>query len=168
MITALVELLEVEQVTPVPYRPALLGLVERWYRTWKDMVSIYCEAMQDDWDDWLPAALYAYNGAKHSTTNFSPNELMMGRQLRSPNELLLSHRVTTIDNYGEYHKSLVEQMDRTRNLADVFTAQEQARQAKYYDRSTVRKKEHFKPGMLVWLYKPPRGNGVTKLVHRWV
>ncbi|POM61781.1 Retrovirus-related Pol Polyprotein [Phytophthora palmivora] len=152
LISTLVELLEAEQVTPVPYRPALLGLVERWNRTWKDMVSIYCATTQDDWDKWLPSAVYAHNGSKHSTTKFSPNGLMMGRQLRSPKELLLRHR----------------HMATARQLADLVIAQEQARQAKYYNKRNVRKFEHLKPGMLVWLYKPPRGAGATKLVHRWV
>ncbi|KAE8976799.1 hypothetical protein PR001_g25316 [Phytophthora rubi] len=35
----LVNALHAKQLTPVTYRPALLGLVERFHRTWKDMVA---------------------------------------------------------------------------------------------------------------------------------
>ncbi|POM78808.1 Retrotransposable element [Phytophthora palmivora] len=132
LISTLVELLEAEQVTPVPYRPALLGLVERWSHTWKDMVRIYCATTQE----WLPSAVYGYNGSKHSTTKFSPNELMMGRQLRSPNELLLRHR----------------HMATARQLADLVIAQEQARQAKYYQAECPQ----------------VRTLETRNLVHRWV
>ncbi|KAE8957063.1 hypothetical protein PR001_g31505, partial [Phytophthora rubi] len=94
VIEELVGLLQARQVTPVPYRPALLGLVERFHRTWKDMVSMYVSENQTDWDDWLPCAAYAYNGSRHSTTGYSPNELLMGRRLRAPNELLRASGVT--------------------------------------------------------------------------
>lgn len=72
----LLALMQAKQATPVPYRPNLLGLVERFHRTWKDMVSLYIDDGHDDWDNFLPAALYAYNSSKHSTHGFQPNELM--------------------------------------------------------------------------------------------
>ncbi|KAJ0391236.1 hypothetical protein P43SY_010942 [Pythium insidiosum] len=64
----LVILLQAKQTTPVAYRPNLMGLVERYNRVWKDMVSIYVNEHQDDWDEWLPALAYAYNSAKHTAT----------------------------------------------------------------------------------------------------
>ncbi|KAE9280847.1 hypothetical protein PF008_g28038 [Phytophthora fragariae] len=90
----LLELMQVKQSTPVPYRPKLLGLVKRFHRTWKDIVSLYVDEGQDDWDDVLPSALYAYNSSRHSTHGFQSNELMMGRRLRTPAELLRRSRVT--------------------------------------------------------------------------
>ncbi|KAE9289870.1 hypothetical protein PR003_g25435 [Phytophthora rubi] len=90
----LLELMQVKQSTPVPYRPKLLGLVKRFHRTWIDIVSLYVDEGQDDWDDVLPSALYAYNSSRHSTHGFQPNELMMGRKLRTPAELLRRSRVT--------------------------------------------------------------------------
>ncbi|POM76637.1 Gag-pol fusion protein [Phytophthora palmivora] len=50
VIEALVNELQARQVTPVPYRPVLLGLVERFHRTWKDMVTLFVSEAQDDWD----------------------------------------------------------------------------------------------------------------------
>lgn len=69
----LVKMLQARQLTPESYRPALLGLVGRSHRTWKDMISIYVEEKQDDWDWWLPCEAYVYNGARHTGTGFSPN-----------------------------------------------------------------------------------------------
>ncbi|KAG6613185.1 Enzymatic Polyprotein [Phytophthora cinnamomi] len=114
----LVRLLQAKQPTPVPYRPKLLGLVERFHKVWKDMVSMYVSESQDDWDQWLPCALYAYNGAKQGTTGFTPNKLMMGRRLRAPNELLRSSEVTAVGKWSAYHKRLVSQMEKAAALAE--------------------------------------------------
>ncbi|KAE9342296.1 hypothetical protein PR003_g9547 [Phytophthora rubi] len=104
VIEELVGLLQARQVTPVPYRPALLGLIEGFHRTWKYMVSMYMSENQTDWDDWLPCEAYAYNGSRHSTTGYSPNELLMRRRLRAPNELLRASGVTQVGQWADYHK----------------------------------------------------------------
>ncbi|KAE9281163.1 hypothetical protein PR003_g27755, partial [Phytophthora rubi] len=122
----LLELMQVKQSTPVSYRPKLLGLVERFHRTWKDIVSLYVDEGQDDWDDFLPSALYAYNSSRHSTHGFQPNELMMGRKLRTPAELLRRSRVThPHSTLQEYHEVLLQDLSKARELAAVALQKEQ-------------------------------------------
>eukprot|EP00644_Phytophthora_capsici_P013850 jgi/Phyca11/119919/e_gw1.40.151.1 len=168
MIAELLVLMQTKQSTPVPYRPNLLGLVERFHRTWKDMISLYVNELQDDWDEFLPAALYAYNSAKHATHGYQPNELMMGRKLRTPAELLrrnrLEHPYQTLD---EYHEVLLQDLKQAQELAAVALQKEQARQAIYYNHRNVRRGSEFRPGQLVWMYRPARGPGITKFGHRW-
>ncbi|KAJ0394225.1 hypothetical protein ATCC90586_010373 [Pythium insidiosum] len=89
----LVVMLQAKQTTPVAYRPNLMGLVERYNRIWKDMVSIYVDEHRDDWDEWLPALAYAYNSAKHTATGYAPYLLMYGREPRLPRDLLLWERL---------------------------------------------------------------------------
>ncbi|OWY91736.1 hypothetical protein PHMEG_00039564, partial [Phytophthora megakarya] len=167
VIGVLVDLLQARQVTPVPYRPALLGLVERFHRSWKDMVAIFVSEAQDDWDHWLPCTAYAYNGAKQTSTGFSPNELMMGRKLRTPNELLRAGGVSQIGAFAEYHRKLVTRMESANAAAKQALAMDQRRRAKYYNRKE-RHTTEFTVGGLVWVLKPPRGQGITKLAHQWV
>ncbi|OWZ02856.1 Cyclic AMP-dependent protein kinase [Phytophthora megakarya] len=100
-----------KQTKPVEYRPMLLGLVKSHHEIWKDMVSQYVNEKQNDWDDWIPCAMYAYNGARHEATGYSPNELMIGRRLRAPNELL------RIDGWPEYHRKLVKNMASAAKIA---------------------------------------------------
>ncbi|KAJ8535149.1 hypothetical protein ON010_g13591 [Phytophthora cinnamomi] len=116
----LLELMQAKQSTPVPYRPKLLGLVERFHRTWKDIVSLYVDEQQTDWDDFLPCALYAYNGAEHATHGYQPNEMMFGRKLRSPYELLRrSHLRRPYQTLDEYHEVLIQDLQTARELAAV-------------------------------------------------
>ncbi|KAE9162175.1 hypothetical protein PF005_g30956 [Phytophthora fragariae] len=167
VVEALVNALQAKQLTPVPYRPALLGLVERFHRTWKDMVAMFVSEAQSDWDRWLPCAAYAYNGARHSGTGYSPNELMMGRRLRTPNELLRTSGVTQVGVFADYHRALVKKMAVATEAAKKALSKDQARRARYYDRQ-VRRHSEFQVGDKVWVLRPPRGKGITKLAHKWV
>ncbi|GMF55475.1 unnamed protein product [Phytophthora fragariaefolia] len=122
---------------------------------------------QTDWNLWVKFAVYAYNSAKHSTVAISPNELMMGRRLRTPNELLRRTELTEVGELSAYHAQLVETMERSLECAERARRQEQERQARYYSRRSKKKRE-FHAGDLVWIYNPPRGKNATKLVHQWM
>jgi len=167
VIDELVVLLQARQTTPVPYRPALLGLLERFHRTWKNMVSMFVSEDQRDWDNWLPCALYAYNSARYTTTGCSPNELLMGRRLRAPNELLRASGVTQIGTWATYHQQLVQNMAKASEIAQQAAARDQDRRARFYNHR-VRSNAKFGEGDLVWVLKPPRGKGITKLAHQWM
>lgn len=161
-------LLQAEQINPVPYRPQMIGLVERFHRTWKDCVSLFIvQDDQVDWEQWVNMAVYAYNSAKQATVGISPNELMIGRRLRSPNELLRQDRVEAVDSLPEYHRTLITTMKAACTAADKAMAREQERQARYYNRR-ARQTRTFRPGDFAWLFRPPTDAGASKFDHRWV
>lgn len=54
VIEQLVMMLQARQVNPVPYRPQLIGLVERFQRSWKDYAAkCMANEEQNDWNDGL-------------------------------------------------------------------------------------------------------------------
>ncbi|KAE9036535.1 hypothetical protein PR002_g7031 [Phytophthora rubi] len=168
VIEKLVSMLQAQWVNPVPYRPQMIGLVERFHRTWKDCVATYMyEDEQRDWDVWINFAVYAYNSEQHTTVKLSPNELMMGRQLKSPNELLRETSVAEAGEMTSYHRRLLEAMRSSHEIAERARVREQARQDKYYDRKT-KKKRTLVPGDRVWMFRPPRGPAASKFVHQWI
>lgn len=168
VIEKLITMLQAQQINPVPYRPQMIGLVERFHRTWKDCIATYMHSEdQNDWDTWLDFAVYAYNSGKHSTVALSPNELMMGRRLRAPNELLRCANVTEAGKLSEYHARLLSAMKISHECAEQARQKEQARQARYYNRR-ARMTRVFSTGDRVWMYRPPRGTKATKLVHAWI
>ncbi|OWY92371.1 hypothetical protein PHMEG_00038661 [Phytophthora megakarya] len=131
------------------------------------MVAQYVDEKQNDWDNWIPWAMYAYNGARHGTTGYSPNELMMGRRLRAPNELLRASRVQQIEGWPEYHRKLVTNMESAAKIAKQALEKDQLRRERYYSHK-VRNNVRFKVGDMDWIFRPPRGTGVTKLAHQWI
>ncbi|KAJ8552553.1 hypothetical protein ON010_g9993 [Phytophthora cinnamomi] len=161
VIEELVQLLQAHQINPVPYRPQLVGLVERFHRSWKDCVATFMQdERQVDWNLWVKFAVYSYNSARHSTVALSPNELMMGRRLRAPNELLRRTEVTEAGELPAYHANLLKAMERSHESAEQARRREQERQARYYNRKT-RNKRQFQVGDLVWMHNPPRGKKAT-------
>ncbi|OWY91239.1 hypothetical protein PHMEG_00040268, partial [Phytophthora megakarya] len=137
-IELLAMMLQARQINPVPYRPQMIGLVERYHRTWKDTVSMFIsEDVQNDWQLWIKFAVYSYNSARHSTVGLTPNELMMGRRLRSPNELLRSTEVAEAGNLSAYHDKLLKMMK---------LSHEDAERAREKSRSNAKTAKQWKPG----------------------
>ncbi|KAE9325459.1 hypothetical protein PR003_g16478 [Phytophthora rubi] len=167
-IEQLVLMLQSKQINPVPYRPQMIGLVERFHRSWKDCVAMYmANEQQNDRNLWVKFAVYAYNSARHSTVALSPKELMMGRRLRPPNELLRRMETTEAGELMAYHEKLLVAMTKSHECAAKAMEKEQRRQTRYYNRKTKQKRE-FRPGDRVWVYNPPRGPKATKFVHKWM
>ncbi|KAE9264022.1 hypothetical protein PF001_g31455 [Phytophthora fragariae] len=92
---------------------------------------------------------------------------MMGRRLRTPNELLRTAGVTQTGEFVEYHRKLVRQMAQCAAATKTALAKDQPHREKYYNRRE-RHTTEFGVGDLVWVLRPPRGKGITKLSHQWV
>jgi hypothetical protein len=51
------------------------------------MLSIYCDELQTDWDQFLPYLAFAYNTSVHATTKVSPFKALYKREPRFPLEI---------------------------------------------------------------------------------
>lgn len=85
------------------------------------------DGKQRDWDRWVPFAVYAYNSGRHSTVALSPNELMMGRRLRSPNELLRATCRREAGELSENHRNLIRTMKESHAIVECARKREQER-----------------------------------------
>jgi len=62
------------------WNPITNGKTERMNRTIIDSLRKLSEADTSKWIDYVPYVMLAYNTRIHSTTNYSPFELVFGRQ----------------------------------------------------------------------------------------
>ncbi len=69
---------------PAPYHPQSQANAERQNKTFKENLTIYVNARQDDWDECLIAYEFAYNTAYHSSLGDSPYFLNHGRHPWTP------------------------------------------------------------------------------------
>ena len=54
------------------FHPQTDGQTERLNRTLEEMLRAYVTYKQDQWDEYLPAAEFAYNNSKQASTGFTP------------------------------------------------------------------------------------------------
>ncbi len=79
--------LGITQIFASPYHPETNGMLERWHSTLKAMMRKSGKGRKE-WDLLLPMLLFAYRDATHEATGFSPFELLFGRQVRGPLDLV--------------------------------------------------------------------------------
>ncbi len=74
------EVLGVDKIHSSPYRPQTNGVLERLHGTLKPMLAKAREKGVD-WSLFLPLALYAIRQIVHTSTGFSPHEIVFGRRV---------------------------------------------------------------------------------------
>jgi transposase InsO family protein len=77
------KLLGVKQGFTTAYHPATNGQCERFNRTILNAITHYIAENQDNWDEISHIETYAYNTTVHSSTGYTPFELVLARTLPS-------------------------------------------------------------------------------------
>uniref|UniRef100_A0A3Q1EU28 Gypsy retrotransposon integrase-like protein 1 n=1 Tax=Acanthochromis polyacanthus TaxID=80966 RepID=A0A3Q1EU28_9TELE len=72
-----------------PLHPQSDGLVERFNCTLAQQLAIVTAKHQRDWDTHIPLVLMAYRSAAQDSTSCSPALLMLGREIRTPAEMMV-------------------------------------------------------------------------------
>ena len=163
------ELMGVEKTRTTPLHPQSDGLVERFNRTLKNMLSLFIEARQRDWDKHLPYLMMAYRSAVHESTGYTPVEMMLGRHINLPIDLEIGGQPEDTDEIPspvEFLMRLKERMEVIHRFARENMKMASERQKKYYD---LKARCHlYQRGDAVWLHNPTRRKGLSpKLQRPW-
>ena len=75
----LLKLTGTERMITSPYQPRTNGTTERANQTIMNCLRKHAETNTKDWDKWLKFIQLAYNSRVHSSTGYTPHELMFGR-----------------------------------------------------------------------------------------
>ncbi|UYV82368.1 hypothetical protein LAZ67_21001831, partial [Cordylochernes scorpioides] len=150
--------------TTTAYHPQTNGLTERLNKTIADMLSMYVDVNQKDWDEILPFVTFAYNTAKQESTGFSPFYLVHGREAETPLDLLFPKFPS--EDEDDFIQTLGSRAEEARQLARIHTMRSQEGNKLRYDahhRNII-----YQPGVLVWIYIPVRKVGLSeKLMRRY-
>ena len=136
------------------------------YRTQEDMLSKFVAQNQRDWDEHLPFVMMACRSSVHETTGCSPSELMLGRELRLPIDLLFSGLGRRPSRLPQSTLTSYKNEWNGHDFARETLKIESDRQKRRYDHRVGRCL--YSAGDAVWLYNPRRKKGVTpKLQRPW-
>uniref|UniRef100_A0A3Q1GC55 Gypsy retrotransposon integrase-like protein 1 n=1 Tax=Acanthochromis polyacanthus TaxID=80966 RepID=A0A3Q1GC55_9TELE len=158
-------LLGIRGIRTTPYHPQTDGLVERYNRTLKSMLKKFISSNAKDWDKWLPYLLFAYREVPQASTGFSPFELLYGRQVRGPLDVLQETWVGSQEKRTSvltYVLQMREKMEQTTRLVKKHMEKAQRCQRTWYDQAA--RERSFSPGQQVLLLLPTVEN---KLLAKW-
>ena len=158
-------ILEIEKTRTTPWHPQSDGMVERFNRTIETLLRQCVDQNQRNWDDKLSFCCAAYRSALHSTTAFTPNQLMMGRNLPMPSHLQ-SPLPEKWENLQAYNEKLVDNLQEAHKLARQHTKQNVHNYETQYNKRTWQ--NNIQVGTWVWLNNFTKRNGISpKLQVKW-
>ena len=165
LLAELYRLLRIQPIKTSPYHPQTDGLVERFNQTLKAMLRKTATEEGKDWDQLIPYLLFAYREVPQMSTGFSPFELMHGRQVRGPLDVLketweASKKLT--ESVVSYVLTIQEKLAKMSELANENLARAQSTQKKWYDRNARERKLQVEDNVLVLL-----PSSTNKLLAKW-
>ena len=146
----LAKLFKVNQVTTSGYHPQSNGALERNHQVLTDYLKHYVEDYED-WDRLIPFAMFSYNTSVHEGTNFTPRELVYGKQTRTPSQFPSANQIET---YGSYLIDLVTHIDEIRAMAAKNLCRAKVRSKEIYDKRL--NEQDFAVGDLVDVLNEPK------------
>ncbi|GFT34623.1 retrovirus-related Pol polyprotein from transposon 17.6 [Trichonephila clavipes] len=140
--------------------------VERFHRTLKRLLRVLCLDVGSEWDKHLPSILLALRTVSHESTGYTPSELVYGKNLRTPETLVMEHWMEPeeeSDLVTEYMFKLINRLKRCQEVAINKMEEMQVKRKTWYDKNAV--KREFKDGDLVLVLATSRAN---KLAVQWI
>ena len=164
---AFLSMLRVRHIRTSVYHAQSNGVCERYNGTLKRCLRRLAMDDPRHWDRCLPALLFSYRDTPHSSTGYSPFELIYGHQVRGPLEFLKEcWESETVDNEDrDVHKYILHMRRRLKNscrIALESIQQTQVRNKALFDRHA--KRRLLRPGDQVLVLLP---TDVRKLLLQW-
>jgi len=142
----------VHHIRTSPYHPQSNGACERFSGMLKTMIRSLLDRFPDSWDTALDWVLFAYREVPVETLGCSPFELMFGRTVPGPLQLVKTAWLQETDlstakqNVVEFILNTRERLRHALDLASTQAAQERSKAKVWYDcRARLRT---FQPGVI--------------------
>ncbi|GBO11422.1 hypothetical protein AVEN_160862-1 [Araneus ventricosus] len=107
-----------------------------------------------------------FQSTEHEVTELTPAEMLFGRMLRLPCDILFGRPSETPSSPNEYMRNLEARLESVHAFTrERIKLASERMETRYDSRATD---HHFKDGDLVWMYNPKRRRGMCpKLQENW-
>ena len=160
------QLTGIYQIKTSPYHPQTDGMVERFNATMKRLLKKLTQKSIKEWDKCLPFVLWAYRGTVHSTTGYSPFELLFGRTMKTPIDELAKYWKEKQGEKDievvEYLRDLGDKLEIVQGMATIKEKEAKLAHKKYHDDKAIERS--FNVGDYVLVFQPRR---LSKLQNEW-
>ena len=144
-------------------------------RTMNDSLAILSSRFYENWDEYLPAVIYAYNTSVNASTGFTPFELVFGRKPTFPETTAFAEALGTITATDassmctvQYFRNVADNLAEVREAAHAKLEKAWAEAKRRYDGSRRAISLQEGDAVLIRLSDYERGMFPTmKLAPRW-
>ena len=139
----------VKKVVTGGYNPQANGACERFHRWMNSAMTLLYDRKNPDWDQYLPAIVFAYRVSENDATGYSPYFLNTGREPTIPSDLTFTPEIE--EKSGDDYVSSM-----TAKLRDAFKIAREKQYKSHIDninRRPSRQKPAHVSGDLVMMYK---------------
>ena len=98
------QFLQLNQKFSTAYHPQTIGSLERNHRCLNEYLRSFTNELHDDWDSWLPYYCFCYNTTPNTDTQYTPFEIVFGKQVNFPTYTL--NKIEPMYNHEEYYTQL--------------------------------------------------------------
>lgn len=150
----------IKHKTTSPFHPQTDGMVEKFNRTFLNMIRNYVTTDQKDWPTHIPLILYSYRTAVNDTTKVSPAEALQGRKFKLPIDMMRPPSLTFDSDSSSSLDELFEKMKVIRSNVRKEHEKSLVKRQQCYDKAKNRDiREEYKIGDLVYWKKPVAKKG---------
>ncbi|XP_077531288.1 uncharacterized protein LOC144143402 [Haemaphysalis longicornis] len=152
-----------------PGHPESNGAVERWNRTFKNMLAHTIQKEGRDWDKFVPFLLWAYREVPHDTTGVAPFQMLYGRTPSGP--LSVARRMWEGEGTvpaalgpspSAYMRDMMARLDRAAEAAELMSRKQQNAYASQFNKRAAYKS--FQAGEAVLVFDDQRPG---KMFPKW-
>ena len=165
LLAELYKFLHIHSIRTSPYHPQTDGLVERFNQTLKNMLQKVVAKEGKDWEKLLPYLLFAYREVPQASTGFSPFELLYGRAIRGPIDVIRETWEAderSDDSVVSYLLATQEKLWDMAEIVEENLTRVQSKQKRWYDKGA--RLREFKKGDPVMVLLPTSS---SKLLAQW-
>lgn len=163
---AFCELMEIHKTRTTPYHPQGNGQCETKNRLILQMIRCYVDKKGKDWDYYLPFICLAFHSLVNRTTGFTPNKLMLGREVTLPVDLMFETWEPNRYTHLEWVEHIGREFVEAQKFARAYIRANQLRQKHAYDRKASELK--YKVGDAVLRRESTTKKGAKALSSPWV
>jgi transposase InsO family protein len=155
--------LSIDKRQTTAYHPAANGLVERFNSTLLNIVSMFVNSSQKNWDELLSFTAFSYNTSRHSTTKQSPFYVLHGRHPNLPIDIIMNQSENVYNNQHDYTNELCRRL----RVAHSAVTEEMKKVVVRYEKMNAKLKSRlsFEVGDKVYKLTVPKLNVNRKLFH---
>lgn len=152
------KIFQTKNILSSPYHPQTNGALERSHLTLKDYLKHYINENQNNWDEFIPFAMFAYNTHVHKSTGFTPYEVLFGNKPFLPNSI--TSEPTFSYSYDDYVINLKQKLNATQKTARENLLTSKTKSKIYYDKKIIF--QYYKINDLVYILNKQTKPGLSK------